>query len=383
MNVKLCILSLCLFTGFFVSAQSGTTVIDSIQYAGVWRSFRLYVPPTYTPSQAAPLVLNLHGLGSNAIQQQFYGNFMPIADTAGFLVLHPQGTSQGGTAFWNVGLLPFPDDVGFLRSLIDTIKGRYVINSNRVYSTGMSNGAIMSYYLACQLPGNFAAVASVAGTMFRSWYATCVPDFALPVMEIHGDNDLTVPYGGDVTPNGSFMPVDSVVQKWRGHNWCAAVPQVIAFPNTNPGDFSTATNYRYLQGRDQSSVELIRVFNGGHTWPGVPPVLPGTNLDFNASLEIWRFFNQYRRNQFLTPNSTTGLSQQAETAGLRVYPNPVANDLMIEADGQSEIHLYSGQGQFLSELKSGRNDLSGLSSGLYLLRVKRGEEVRHLKLIKE
>lgn len=383
MNVKLCILSLCLFTGFFVSAQSGTTVVDSFLYGGSWRSYRLYVPANYSPSKPAPLVANLHGLGSNAFQQQLYGNFMPIADTAGFLVLHPQGVSQGGTTFWNVGLLPVPDDVGFIRTLLDTVAAGFNVDADRTYCTGMSNGAIMSYYLACQLPGKFAAIASVAGTMFRNWYATCRPAYALPVMEIHGDNDMTVPYTGDATPNGSFMAIDTVIQKWRIHNQCPTNPQIFSFPDLNTSDQSYAISYRYAGGRDQSSVELIKVFNGGHAWPGAPAVLMGTNLDFSASKEIWRFFSRYRKSQFVTPTGTSGLTRTEQETAFTVFPNPVTNRLFVEAYGDVKILLFSGQGVFVQALQAGFNDLSALQSGLYYVDLEQNGRHFYQKVIKE
>ena len=74
--------------------------------------------------QTVPLVLNFHGFGSNATQQMVYGDFRDIADTEGFLLVHPEGTTFIGNQFWNVG---FPglsstiDDVGFTEALIDEL----------------------------------------------------------------------------------------------------------------------------------------------------------------------------------------------------------------------------------------------------------------------
>ena len=89
-------------TGFFYFAQSGVTIVDSIKSNNIMRKFRLYVPNSYT-GQAVPLILNLHGYTSNSTQQQQYTNFMPIADTANFLVLLPNGTIDNqGERYWNV-----------------------------------------------------------------------------------------------------------------------------------------------------------------------------------------------------------------------------------------------------------------------------------------
>jgi polyhydroxybutyrate depolymerase len=86
-------------TGIY--AQSGITVVDSFWHQGSYRQYRLYVPNSYTGSTDFPLIVDLHGLGSDALEQQYYSNFMPIADTADFLVLYPQGTHPN--FFWNAG----------------------------------------------------------------------------------------------------------------------------------------------------------------------------------------------------------------------------------------------------------------------------------------
>jgi polyhydroxybutyrate depolymerase len=83
-------LILCLLTLGLATAQ--TTVTGTIKSGGLTRDYRLYIPAMYTGSTTVPLVLNLHGYTSNAAEQEFYGNFRPIADTANFLIVHPNGT---------------------------------------------------------------------------------------------------------------------------------------------------------------------------------------------------------------------------------------------------------------------------------------------------
>ena len=123
------IVSLCLFLSF--NAYSQQTIVSTITHGGLTRDYRLYIPKNYIPSKAAPLVLNLHGLTCNAIQQEFYGDFRPIADTAGFLICHPNGTVSvtTGLTFWNVGLAAGEnvDDVGFIEALIDSLSAKYVL----------------------------------------------------------------------------------------------------------------------------------------------------------------------------------------------------------------------------------------------------------------
>lgn len=154
-----------LFSFIFFALDAQAQAINTsgtIQHNGLTREYRIYVPAIYNSTQAVPLLLNLHGYSSNNAQQQVYGNFTNIADTANFILIHPNGTiGNDGFRFWNSGFSASgPDDVGFLLALIDTISAQYNIDPNRIYTTGMSNGGFMSYELACQTT-RFAAIASV------------------------------------------------------------------------------------------------------------------------------------------------------------------------------------------------------------------------------
>jgi polyhydroxybutyrate depolymerase len=338
-------------------SQTGIFTYDSIYSDGLYRKFRLYVPNIYNSSNAVPLILNLHGYTSNSAQQQAYANFMPIADTANFIVVSPDGTAPLGSPFWNAGFLSTGvNDVQFLSNLIDSIKANYNINLNRVYSCGMSNGGIMSYYLACNLPYRITAIASVTGTMLKAW-SNCVPNRPFPIMQIHGTADATVPYVG----NSTFEAIDSVVKKWQVYNLCSPASITYSVPNINLFDNSTAVRYVYSNGLNNTSVELFKVTNGSHSWPGGAPVIANTNQDFSASIEIWRFFRQYQLNQFTTVNELSELSSDRVFFG----PNPTNGLIKLQQDAMFSIYnslgvmLISGSGQVV--------DLSSLPAAVYFL----------------
>jgi polyhydroxybutyrate depolymerase len=313
-------------TGFFIFSQ-GITTSDSIKSNNIYRRFRLYVPNSYT-GQAVPLIFNLHGYTSNATQQQTYSNFMPIADTAKFLMVFPEGTVLSGQQYWNAGFGPGANDVLFMNDLIDSLDLSFNIDLNRVYSCGMSNGGIMSYYLACNSPNRFAAVASVTGDMLNSWF-TCAPNRPFPVMEIHGTADPTVPYNGDAT----FAHIDSVVKKWRKFNNCNPTPIMTNVPDVNTSDGATAVNYKYTGGTSGADVELYKINNGAHTWPGAFPI--GTTCeDFNASVEIWRFFRQYKKNLL------TSLHENEVSFSVELYPDPADRELYLRMPNRT-ITSYS------------------------------------------
>jgi polyhydroxybutyrate depolymerase len=363
----------------YVLAQ--TTIVDSIYIGGQFRSYRLYVPAIYTGATTRPLILNLHGYTSNAQQQQLYSNFMPIADTANFLMVYPNGTYSSGQRFWNAGISPtLVNDIEFLSALIDSIDLTYNINLNRVYSTGMSNGGFMSHTLACELSNRITAVASVTGGIFSTQYGSnCHPVRPVPAMQIHGTADPTVPYAGN--PSQGMVPIDSVVKYWRVKNGCNPTATFSNVPNTNTSDGCTVEHYQYKNGALGSSVELYKVINGGHTWPGFPFGGVGTNMDINASKEIWRFFNKY------SLMTLTNVSESQIVEGLiKIYPNPAKSELYIEADGKNHFEITDliGKTVLTGYTKSSAISLDNLESGMYVIVVKtENGDVLKQKLIKE
>jgi len=356
-------------------------IIDgSISHDALTRTYKLYVPASYDGTQAYPLVLNFHGLGSNAEEQLFYSDFRPIADTAGFLVVHPEGTKINGNGHWNVNGIwhigSTADDVGFAASLLDTLESLYNIDSDRVYATGMSNGGYMAYELACRLSDRIAAVASVTGSMTPTTLANCRPKHPTPIMQIHGTNDGTVPYEGAVWT----LSMEQLVDYWIDLNECDTVSVDSAFADVNPTDGSTVSRQSFLNGEAGSSVEFLTVDGGDHTWPGTFFVFPGTNLDIKASQEIWNFFSQYDLAS-LTGN-TTSVEAKGERS-LDVYPNPASQSVYVQGLIKEEGYaLMTAQGQqiragFLSPQEN-EVELAGLAAGLYFLRMQ-GETIPFLK----
>lgn len=367
-------LLLLLILGGLSGLKAQTTLVDSIVVDGIYRSYRLYIPASLN-AVTRPLILNMHGLGSNAVEQQYYGNFMPIADTAGFYVVMPEGTSVSGTTYWNVG---FPgsgnvDDVKFLSVLIDTLARRYPIDKSRVYATGMSNGGYMAHLLGMRLSNKIAAIASVAGSMVSTVYTSAGPGRAVPAMQIHGTADATVPYNGFAYG----VPIDSVVAFWVGNDGCNPIPTQTAVPNTNTSDGCTADHFLWSGGKGGSTVELFKVSGGGHSWPGAPAVLGVTNQDFSASAEIWRFFRQYRL------SDPTGVGSAAAPAFFHLAPNPVKNILQIDAKEPGVVMVYDQAGKLLLTTKEKVLDVSGLPGGSFVVEFNDGRKKSSAIFVKE
>ncbi len=346
-----------------ISAQS--TITGSFVHGGLIRNYRIYIPAAYTQGTPVPVVFNLHGYGSNMLEQEQYGDYRAIADTANFIIIHPNGTPDGNNELnWNSFGLTTVDDIGFLSRLLDTVMTNYSVNPTRVYSTGMSNGGFMSYHLACNLSNRITAVASVTGSMTIANMNACSPNHPTPIMQIHGTADGTVPYLG----NSFMVAIETLVTNWVNENNCNATPITINVPNISTTDGCTATHYTYTGGTNGATVEFYEVTGGGHTWPGAPIAIGVTNMDFSASKEIWRFFSQFSLGQLLN------VEEQTDNEFFSSYPNPSNGivTLNFNDNSQKEINIYNNLGQLvLSKVSADQNIELNLvnQTGVFLVQV--------------
>jgi polyhydroxybutyrate depolymerase len=275
---------------------SGTTV-ETITTVDGNRTYRLHVPPGYTGASFVPLVLNFHGLGSNAIQQEGYSGLVPVSDANGFILVSPDGTTNGfGQQFWNTVLYESaPYDIAFTEAILDELEDELCIDTWRVYSTGMSNGGLMSTRLACSLSSRIAAVAPVAGGYYPALLTAfpneiCPDTRPVPFLDFHGTSDTTVPYYGGAGLGGAQfrLPVDNnttdedIMEDWAAHNNCTSGRQESQY----------TTNVRLIEYTgcdDDADATHYAIDGGGHTWPGS---FNGTQEISAASL-MWTFFQAH------------------------------------------------------------------------------------------
>jgi len=380
-SMKVKIIIAALFSFLLVSVGfAQTTFLGSFQHNGILRTYSVYKPAIYNPATPVPLLFNLHGYGSNNIEQEFYADFRPVADTAGFIIVHPNGTLDGlNSRFWNAFGGSTVDDIGFLSALTDTISAHYSINPNRIFSTGMSNGGFMSYDLACGLSNRIAAIASVTGSMTYARFTSCNASHPMPVMEIHGTADGTVPYAGTAL----FSPIDSLVNYWARFNNCTMTPSITKVPDINTTDGSTAEHYVYDSGDFGSKVELYKILGGGHTWPGAPVNIGVTNRDFKASTEIWRFLSRYTLDGLTSSRSVKGA---VPVPAFNIYPNPGRDIFILSFTDFSEktisITNYSGQVIQRYTSSADKEVLHIDSKGIYFVTVTSGKQTVTKKIIK-
>jgi polyhydroxybutyrate depolymerase len=262
-----------------------------MESGGVTRTYRLYVPASYSASKPAAVVLNFHGFGSSAAEQEAYSRMTAMADRAGFITVAPDGT--GSPRRWYIyGMFEpgFVDDFAFVDDLLDHLSTTLCIDERRVYATGISNGGGMSSLLGCRLNDRIAAIAPVAGSPFPG--AICRGKQPVPAIIFHGTEDSLVPFEGGV--GGRLgLALQSVRQNaadWAAHNGCAPAPSVERVaPDVLRESFSGC--------KRRADVVLYVVEGGGHTWPGAVsvPLLGRTTQSIDATSLIWEFFASHPR----------------------------------------------------------------------------------------
>jgi polyhydroxybutyrate depolymerase len=246
----------------------------------------LHVPVGYRPDHLYPLVLNFHGHGSIAREQEWMTGFSALADHVGFIVVYPQGAvPPGGTFGWASGGPKRPDtnDVLFVSDLLNHLQSQLCVDPDRIYATGFSNGGGFTAVLACRMASRIASFASVAG----SYYPVpngCSPGRPVSILEFHGTADRTVPYGG--RPNLGEVSTLDWLESWAALDGC--VPAARQFLNAR-----VITGLEWTGCQNNAVVVHYRLNGGIHVWPGGATTLkhlPASDRAINATHVIWEFF---------------------------------------------------------------------------------------------
>lgn len=183
------------------------------------RGYTLYVPPA--AKHPAPLVVVLHCLGCTPEQVTERLGLRALADGEGVMLALPYGRVGPRGPFWNAtdaccnfqGVAT--DDVGYVAGVIDDAVARGA-DRRRVYLVGISNGGFLAHRIACDKPALVAAFVSIAGA---GWLdpARCKTTAPVAALEIHGDADALVPYGG-----GKGIPsARQSVERWTKIDGCS------------------------------------------------------------------------------------------------------------------------------------------------------------------
>jgi polyhydroxybutyrate depolymerase len=275
------------------------------------RSYYLHVPPGAGSGEPLPLLIAFHGGGGSASGYREYAGLDTVADREGLLVAYPDGTGPLGRRLltWNAGgccgraMRDQIDDVAFVRSLIENVSTLVAVDRTRVYATGHSNGAMMSYRVAAEAPDLLAAIAPVGGAMILEPFEGIRP---MPVLHVHSVDDPRALYEGGLGPpvpltrsRVDHNAVEAELQRWIALNGCPAEPALVE-EKTEAATGHTARRLRWAPCESGAEIELWKLTGAGHGWPGsdVGPrqrlVGPNTKVIIAAD-EVWRFVSRFRK----------------------------------------------------------------------------------------
>jgi len=251
------------------------------------RTFYVWEPKSYATATSVALVFYWHGYTNKCEDHESRTSYNVVADKNNFIAVSACGF--GPTSAFNAGVCcggASWDDVEFARLIIAKVRDQWPkVNASRVFSSGFSNGGMMSEQLACKSAHLFRAIASVAGVTVVNpggleGLSACDSAYAnvtrkVGILHIHGNADPTVPWNGNTQYRFPAIPTDH--KRWSQRNKCVGSP-VQTFKQ---GIYSNEI-YKDCNG---GPVELLTVEGGAHAWPNHP--------DFSAAEYAWKFFSQF------------------------------------------------------------------------------------------
>jgi polyhydroxybutyrate depolymerase len=270
---------------------------------GTERSYFRHVPTGYTPTNPVPLVLDFHGYLEGAEVHKQHSALSAFGDEKGFVTLTPQGL--GNPVRWDTGL--DSADMRFVGDLLDEAERTVCVDTNRIFVTGLSNGAFMTSAIACAYADRVAAVAPVAGVASAEG---CKPARPVPVVAFHGTADGYVAYEGGLGESGRNLPAPDGSGRTLGESGVAdrvkgpSVPEVTAQWATRNGctsgsqESEVASDVTLIEFSCPPGTEtqLYRITDGGHTWPGsefskaIERAVGHTTFSIDANEVMWEFF---------------------------------------------------------------------------------------------
>ncbi len=300
-------------TAYAEVTVTGTLHAGSLMQGIYKRTYLLYVPASYNGISPLPLVLGLHGGGGTARLHRIMSQLDRAAHDHGFFALYPDGTSLIQT--WNGGGCCNPaakngiDDVGFIRKLVETIAGQYAVDEKRIYTSGLSNGAIMSHRLACEAADLIAAAAPIAGGLNRGGdFPDCIPSRPMPIIMFHGTTDENYPIEGGVGSGFSgvdFYPVIHPTDPDTLGDWLAIDGAAEQGSVTYHKGDAICTTYSGVEPVVMCVIDPATPLSdgetvydgGGHSYPGGVRVgrtgADAPSKDIDANDAMWEFFSAH------------------------------------------------------------------------------------------
>jgi polyhydroxybutyrate depolymerase len=254
--------------------------------AGVGRTAVVHVPKKAQTGQSLPVVLAFHGSGGTGDFMASYSGLAALSDQQNFVAVFPSAARPGRRWVLANEDKGGPADIDFVEQLIDKVEALTCVNAERIYATGVSNGGGMAARVGCELSSRIAAIAPVAGGY--SSLDACRPQHRVSVLEIHGTADKVVPYKGKPPDGRGSVP--GFLALWRHIDSCTGNPAQRRYgPATE--------QYTWSSCADGTQVEHLKIYGGGHAWPGARPADAAWTAPISAASAVWSFL----RGHSLTP----------------------------------------------------------------------------------
>lgn len=265
---------------------------STVDAAGQDRAYDVHLPPSYDGSSEMPVVLVFHGFRQTTEGARVLTGMDEVADAHDFIVVYPAAFLR----VWEVENINLhqADDLDFVVALIDQLDEELAIDRSRIYATGFSNGAMMSYRLACWMPDTIAAFAPVGGALPLTLAPECEPAEPVSIMVVNGTDDPSVGYEGTID---WLESIPNTVEFWVQHNACSAEPEVEALPDRGDGQRTLVRRHTYAGCEPGGDVVLYEIEGGGHQWPGGATIDTARygeiSSDLDTSEVIWEFFSEH------------------------------------------------------------------------------------------
>ena len=332
-------LSLC-----FAQLLNAALVDENVDITvdGETRNYQLYVPNSVKDN--CPVVVSLHGANGKSTDRSPFRT--SVADKEGCIVVYPQGKTTsfpigfgGSTTGWtSTGEDNF--DAKFLKAVIDDVASKYVIDANRIYCCGFSNGGMMTYAMSNACSDVFAAFASISGYQINEFHFRHTGKRPVPFLHIHGKEDGFVLY--------SLMPT--------------IVDEMVARLGANPVPVKTVESGKYTKsvyeaGEGSFPYVYYEIDGMGHS------DYTENTEDGSSAQTMWNFFKDYTLDSPCDPTLKWRPGNESSDYSLAAHGWTVNNETTLLEFGGDQYTTENKNVYHSLQFESGKYKLCFKSSG--------------------
>jgi polyhydroxybutyrate depolymerase len=279
---------------------------ETVPSSGRPRAYAQHVPPAHDGETPVPLVIDYHGYSEGGEIHAIHSVLGPFGDEQGFVTITPDSGYE--VARWDTA--EGSEDLVMFGDLLDQVEAQLCVDTNRVFVTGLSNGAFMTSSVACSYSDRVAAAAPVAGIRDPEG---CAFDRPVPVIAFHGTQDTFIDFEGGLGSSVAELPspdgegtlgdqpeaseqadgpsIPEVTAAWAERNGCE--------PESTEERVAEDVTLQAFPCPAGAETELYVVEGGGHTWPGsefddsITDIVGHVTHNIDANELMWEFFQEH------------------------------------------------------------------------------------------